>query len=129
MTPAGSRLLPSRSAFTAPASITSAPRGSSEPAIHFLRAVTGLAGVRNQVQAAPPAIACNGCATWPEAMIMCVQEAEDVVHVDGDVVDAAQPGDVEVGAPPGGTPRPRAAVDLDVADAAEVAGLDDPAGL
>ena len=31
--------------------MVSAPRGSSEPAIHFLRAVTGLAGVRNQVQA------------------------------------------------------------------------------
>ena len=50
ITPTGSRLLPRRSAATAPASIVSVPFGSSEPAIHFLRAVTGLAGVRNQVQ-------------------------------------------------------------------------------
>ena len=42
MTPAGSRLLPLRSAATAPASIVSMPFGSSEPAIHFLRAVTGI---------------------------------------------------------------------------------------
>ena len=52
--------------------MTSAPRGSKDPAIHFLRAVTGLAGVRNQVQGAPSAIALSGCSTWPEAMIMCV---------------------------------------------------------
>ena len=50
--------------------MTIAPRGSSEPAIHFLRAVTGLAGVRNQVQAAPSAIAFSGCVTRPEAITM-----------------------------------------------------------
>ncbi len=37
--------MPLLSAATAPASIVSVPLGSSEPAIHFLRAVTGLAGV------------------------------------------------------------------------------------
>ena len=36
---------PRRSAATAPSSTTSVPVGSSEPAIHFLRAVTGLPGV------------------------------------------------------------------------------------
>ena len=60
VTPAGSRLLPRRSAATAPASIVSVPFGSIEPAIHFLRDVTGLAGVRNQVQRAPCAIAASG---------------------------------------------------------------------
>src|SRR5262249_55750978 len=44
MTPAGSRLLPLRKAATAPASMVKTPLGSSEPAIHFLRAVTGFAG-------------------------------------------------------------------------------------
>src|SRR5262249_25661135 len=69
---AGSRLLPLRNAATAPASIVKTPLGSSEPAIHFLRAVTGLAGVRNQVQRAPPAIAASGCATRPDAITICV---------------------------------------------------------
>ena len=45
MTPAGNRLLPRRNAATAPASIISVPFGSSEPAIHFLRAVNGLPAV------------------------------------------------------------------------------------
>src|SRR6516162_3340142 len=72
MTPAGSRLLPLRNAATAPASMVNTPLGSSEPAIHFLRAVMGLAGVRNQVQRAPPAIAASGCATRPEAITICV---------------------------------------------------------
>ena len=49
MTPAGSRLFPRRSAAAAPASMVSVPFGSSEPAIHFLREVTGLPGARNQV--------------------------------------------------------------------------------
>ena len=71
-TPAGNRLLPRRSAATAPASMVSVPFGSSAPAIHFLRAVTGLAAVRNQVQRAPSAIARSGCSTRPEAMTMCV---------------------------------------------------------
>ena len=46
--------------------------GSSEPAIHFLRAVTGLAGVRNQVQGAPFAIASSAWGTRPEAITMWV---------------------------------------------------------
>src|ERR1700694_979459 len=58
MTPTGSRLLPRRSAATAPASIVSVPFGSSEPAIHFLRDVTGLAGVGEQPQG--PAGAAGG---------------------------------------------------------------------
>ena len=45
------------------------PFGSSEPAIHFLRAVTGLAGVRNQVQLLF-AIARSGCITRPDAITM-----------------------------------------------------------
>jgi hypothetical protein len=48
------------------------PLGSSEPAIHRLRAVTGLAGVRNQVQRPPSAIACSGCSILPEAINMWV---------------------------------------------------------
>src|SRR5262249_37159440 len=72
MTPAGSRLLPLRKAATAPASIVKTPLGSSEPAIHFFRAVIGLAGVTNQVQRAPSAIALSGCATRPDAITMCV---------------------------------------------------------
>ena len=55
ITPAGNRLLPPRSACTAPASMTARPR-FERPAIHFLRAVTGSAGVRNQVQGAPSTI-------------------------------------------------------------------------
>ena len=50
MTPTGNRLLPRRSAATAPASMVSVPFGSSEPAIHFLREVTGLPAARNQVE-------------------------------------------------------------------------------
>src|SRR5213083_1476972 len=72
MTPAGSRLLPLRRAATAPASIVNTPLGSRDPAIHFFRAVIGLAGVINQVQRAPPAIAASGCATRPDAITMCV---------------------------------------------------------
>ena len=41
-------------------------------AIHFFRAVIGLAGVRNQVQRAPLAIASSGCAMRPDAMTICV---------------------------------------------------------
>jgi len=52
-----------------------APFGSSAPAIHFLRAVTGLAGVRNQVQRALSAIARSGCAMRPEAITMWVPPA------------------------------------------------------
>src|SRR5262249_59640382 len=70
--PAGSRVFPLRSAATAPASMVRIPFGSSEPAIHFLRAVTGLAGVRNQVQRAPSAIALSGCASLPDAITIWV---------------------------------------------------------
>src|SRR5262249_56883218 len=52
--------------------IVKTPLGSSEPAIHFFRAVIGLAGVTNQVQRAPSAIALSGCATRPDAITMCV---------------------------------------------------------
>ena len=52
--------------------MVSVPLGSSEPAIHFLREVTGLPGVRNQVARAPAAIAFSGCSTWPEAITMWV---------------------------------------------------------
>src|ERR1700748_3959026 len=72
MTPAGNRLFPARNAFTAPASIVIVPFGSSEPAIHRLRAVTGLAGVRNQVQRPPAAIACSGCSILPDAISIWV---------------------------------------------------------
>ena len=41
-------------------------RGSSEPAIHFLRAVTGVDGVRNQVQGAPAPIRAIG---WFDAAV------------------------------------------------------------
>ena len=34
--------------------------------------MTGLAGVRNQVQGAPSMIACNGCGTRPDAITICV---------------------------------------------------------
>src|SRR5215467_2585878 len=72
MTPAGSKLLPLRNAATAPASIVRTPLGSREPAIHFFRAVIGLAGVTNQVQRTPLAIASSGCAMRPDAMTICV---------------------------------------------------------
>ena len=71
-TPTGNRLLPRRSAATAPASMVSVPLGSSEPAIHFLRAVTGLPAARNQVQRAPLAMASSGCSMCPEAITMWV---------------------------------------------------------
>ena len=45
---------PNWSASRAPSSITIAPFGSSVPAIQRLRAVTGFAEARNQVQGAPP---------------------------------------------------------------------------
>src|SRR6202171_1831768 len=72
ITPAGNRLLPARNAVTAPASMVSVPFGSRDPAIHRLRAVTGLAGVRNQVQRPPSDIACSGCSIVPDAISMCV---------------------------------------------------------
>ena len=52
--------------------MVSVPFGSSEPAIQRLRAVTGLAGVRNQVQRPPSAMACSGCSILPEAISICV---------------------------------------------------------
>ena len=54
--------------------MVSVPFGSSEPAIQRLRAVTGLAGVRNQVQRPPSDIACSGCSILPEAISICVPE-------------------------------------------------------
>src|SRR6266700_4180856 len=72
MTPAGNRLLPARKALTAPASMVRVPFGSRDPAIHRLRAVTGLAGVRNQVQRPPSDIACSGCSILPDAISIWV---------------------------------------------------------
>src|SRR4051794_14952359 len=54
--------------------MVSVPFGSSEPAIQRFRAVTGLAGVRNQVQRPPSAIACNGWSILPEAISICVPD-------------------------------------------------------
>ena len=54
--------------------MVSVPFGSSEPAIQRLRAVTGLAGVRNQVQRPPSAIALSGCSILPEAISMWVPD-------------------------------------------------------
>src|SRR4029077_7827176 len=53
-------------------SMVKVPFGSSEPAIQRFRAVTGLAGVRNQVQRPPSAIACNGCSILPDAISIWV---------------------------------------------------------
>ena len=71
-TPAGNRLAPASSAFAAPASICTVPRGSKEPAIHFLRAVTGLDGVKNHVQRPPSAMRFTGLVTRPSAITICV---------------------------------------------------------
>src|SRR5579883_655271 len=74
-TPAGRRLRPDCSADRAPASITTTPFGSKVPAIHRLRAVIGFADAKNQVQEAPLPIACSGCSSFPDAMIICVPAA------------------------------------------------------
>ena len=58
------------SARAAPASIVTEPFSSSVPPIHALRAVTGLDGVRNQVQGPPSAIRAIGWATRPSAITM-----------------------------------------------------------
>src|SRR5450631_2295901 len=52
--------------------MVSVPFGSSDPAIQRFRAVTGLAGVRNQVQRPPSAIACSGCSILPDAISIWV---------------------------------------------------------
>src|SRR6201982_2175325 len=52
--------------------MVSVPFGASEPAIQRFRAVTGLAGVRNQVQRPPSAMACSGCSILPEAISIWV---------------------------------------------------------
>ena len=59
-TPAGSRLLPLRSACSAPLSTATRPTGTSVPAIHRLRAWRGLALVRNQVAGAPASRRASG---------------------------------------------------------------------
>ena len=43
-------------------------------AIQRFRAVTGFAGVRNQVQRPPSAIACSGCSILPDAISICVPD-------------------------------------------------------
>src|SRR6202171_6107663 len=52
--------------------MVSVPFGSSEPAIQRFRAVTGFAGVRNQVQRPPSAMACSGCSILPDAISIWV---------------------------------------------------------
>ena len=79
LTPAGSRLRPDCSAARAPSSITITPLGSSVPAIQRLRAVTGLALARNQVQGAPSPSARSGCSPLPDAMTMCVPAATAIL--------------------------------------------------
>ena len=70
-TPAGSRLRPRRSAPTAPASIDEHARPASAlPAIHCLRAATGVAAGMNQVQRAPASTLRSGCCGCPDAMHM-----------------------------------------------------------
>src|SRR5688500_1681131 len=69
-TPAGSRLLPERSAASAPASMARVPAGSNCPAIQVFRAVTGDREGANQEERAPEPIADSGCSGIPEAMIM-----------------------------------------------------------
>ncbi|MNL44682.1 hypothetical protein D3C87_1672740 [compost metagenome] len=69
-TPAGNRLLPERSASSAPASMESVPAGSSCPAIQVLRAVTGEPDGANQDERAPSSMAASGWFGLPEAMIM-----------------------------------------------------------
>src|SRR5258708_40047652 len=52
--------------------MVSVPCGSSEPGIGVLGAVRGLAGVRNQVQRPPLAMACSGCSILPDAISIWV---------------------------------------------------------
>ena len=47
-----------------------APAGCSVPAIHCLRAATGVALGTNQVHAAPSSRRRSGCGWWPAAMHM-----------------------------------------------------------
>src|SRR6202023_1540999 len=54
--------------------MVSVPLGSKDPAIHRFRAVTGLAGVRNQVQRPPSAIAASGVSILPDAISICVPD-------------------------------------------------------
>src|SRR5258708_2957714 len=54
--------------------MVSVPFGSKEPGIHGLGAVTGLAGVRNQVQRPPSDIACSGCSILPDAISIWVPD-------------------------------------------------------
>src|SRR5258706_166460 len=70
VTPAGSRLLPAPSARKAPSSMRTAPAGRSVPAIHCLRAATGVEAGRNQVQRAPASMRLSGCRGSPAAMHM-----------------------------------------------------------
>ena len=60
VTPAGSRLLPRRSARAAPASIRSTPIAASAPAIQSLRARRGLARATKRVQGPPAASRASG---------------------------------------------------------------------
>src|ERR1700726_1974411 len=50
------------------------PLGAEGPAIQRFRAVTGFAGVRNQVQRPPLAMACSGCSILPEAISIWVPD-------------------------------------------------------
>ena len=70
ITPAGNRLLPFASAFSAPSSTVIVPAGLRVPAIHRLRAVRGVAEGRNQVHGAPSSMRLRGWSAEPSAITM-----------------------------------------------------------
>ncbi len=75
-TPAGSRLLPESSAFSAPASISTLPLGSSwpgDPALARRHGIGAAPGTR--CRRAPSDSARSGCITLPEVITMLVPEA------------------------------------------------------
>ena len=86
------------SASAAPASMISAPFGSSAPAIQVLRAVAGLDGVRNHVQRPPPAIRASGLCGRPSAMTMWVPPA--VAIIPASILVRMPPRDSSEAAPP-----------------------------
>ena len=65
------------------------PFGSRTPAIHFLRAVTGLAGVKNQVQRAPlqQRVDCRACVQVAPALLGVAERDQ---HLTGDNAMARQ---------------------------------------
>ncbi len=69
-TPTGSKLLPPRSAWTAPASMTTVADFRRLARIHFRRAFKLLTLAANVLALAPSAIARTGCMHSPEAMMV-----------------------------------------------------------